>query len=112
MRIKVWRAAVLLIGYGHRTGFTCKHCLILWRTRLAWWPRWACLIRIARRSGLTWLTLTCGPGLSTLTWRTLLALGFGKRRIHVAVYVPRFVIVVTAVAAAIAIVHVIHFSEP
>ena len=115
MRINVQHAAVFLIGHDRRTGFACKHRLILWHLGLTRWSRWTCLIRVARWSRLTRLALTlacCGPGLSTLTWRSLLPLRFSKRRIHVTVHVPRFVIIVTAIAAAIAIVHVIHLSEP
>lgn len=110
--LNVLHAAVLLIHCWHRcnrTGLPCKHPLVLWHTGLTGGPRWTCLIRVARRSRLTRLALTCRPRLSALTRRTLLALRFGKRRINVAVYVPRFVIVVTAI---IGIMHVIHFSEP
>ena len=115
MRTNVLNAAILLIGYGHRTWFARKHRLILWHAGLTRWSHWTCLIRVAWRSCVTRLALTlacCGPRLSTLTWRSLLPLRFSKRRIHVTVHVPRFVIIVTAIAAAIAIVHVIHFSEP
>lgn len=114
LRINVQHAAVLLIGHDRRTGFARKHRLILWHAGLTRWSRWTSLIRVTWRPRLTRLalTLTYGPGLSTLTWRSLLPLRFSKRRIHVTVHVPRFVIIVTAIAAAIAIVHVIHFSEP
>ena len=100
LRINVLNAAILLIGRCNRSRFARKHRLILWHAGLTRWSR------------LTRLALTCGPGLSALTWRSLLPLRFSKRRIHVTVHVPRFVIIVTAIAAAIAIVHVIHFSEP
>ena len=87
--------------------------MILWRTRLTRRSRWACLIWVTWWSRLTRLTLTWRPGLSVLARRTLLALCFGKRGINVAVYVARFMIIVTAFAVAIGrIVHVIHFSEP
>ena len=107
---------MLLFGQSYCTRLPCEHRLILWRTRLTRRPRWACLIRVARRSRLTRLALTCGPGLSALTRRALLALPtltLGKRGINVAVYVPRFMIIVTTIAIAISrIVHVSHFSEP
>lgn len=111
--INVRHAAVLLIGHGHRTGFASKHRLILWHTGLTWWSGWTCLIRIARWSRLPRLTLTCRPGLPALARRTLLALCLGECGINVPVDVPRLMIIVTAIAAAISrIVHVIHFSEP
>ena len=115
MRINVLNAAILLIGRCNRSRFARKHRLILWHAGLTRWSRWTCLIRVAWRSCLTRLALNLAcrrPGLSALTWRSLLPLRFSKRRIHVTVHVPRFVIIVTAIAAAIAIVHVIHFSEP
>lgn len=111
--INVWRAAVLLIRHGRYTGLARKHLLILDHARLPGWSRWACLIRVTRWSRLSRLALTSGPRLSTLTRCPLLALRFSKCGIHVAVDVPRFVIIVTAIAvASVAIVHVIHLSEP
>ena len=112
LRVNVLRAAVLLIGHSHCNGFAGKHHLILGRARLTWWSRWARLTRVTRWSRLTRLTLTFRPRLCALTRCALLTLRFGESGIHVTVYVPRFVIIVTAIAAAIAIVHVIHFSEP
>lgn len=110
--INVLNAAVLLIHCCHcsyRIGFTGSHHLRLGRTGLARRLGWTCLIRVAWRARLTRLTLAHRSRLSTLTRRTLLALRLGKRGIHVAVHVPRFVIVVTAIAvASVAIVHVIH----
>ena len=96
LRINVLRGAFLLISNDHCTGFARNHRLILWHARLARWPCWARLIRVTGRSRLTGL-LPRWSGLSALTWRTLLALRFCKRGINIAVYVPRFVIVVTAV---------------
>jgi hypothetical protein len=113
LRINVVHAAILLLGRCNRSRFACKHRLIVRQARLTWWSGWTRLIRVAWRSPLTRLPLPCWPRLPALTRRTLLPLCLGKRGINVAVHVPRFVIVVTAIAVAIGrIVHVIHFSEP
>ena len=121
LRIDVLHAAVLLSGSCDRSRFTSQYRLILWHARLTRWSCWARLIRVAWWSRLTGLlACTYGTRLSTLTrcallaLLTLLAAGLGKRGINVAVDVPRFVIVVTAIAVAITvsrIVHVIHLSE-
>ena len=112
LRINIVNATVLGIGRGNGAGFAGRDHLLVWRTRLTRWARWTRLIRVtwsSRLSRLIRLPWACGSRLSTLTGRTLLALGFGKRGIHIAVYVPQFVIVVTAVAGAISrIVHFIH----
>jgi len=98
-------AAVRLIAGGNRAGFSGWRYLILLRAGLTGRARWACLIRITRWPRLPRLAFARGSGLSTLTRCAWLALGLGKRGINVAVYVPRLVIVVTAI---IGIMHVIH----
>ena len=114
MCINVVNASILLIGHGDCARFTRTNRLIFWHAGLTGWPRWACVIRVTWWSRLSRLARSGGPRLPGLARRALLALPtliLGECRIHVAVDVPRFVIVVTAIAVAISrIVHVIHFQ--
>ena len=105
MRLDALNAVVRLIGGGDRAGFSGRQRLNLLRAGLTGRARWAGLIRVTRCPRLSRLAFARGSGLSTLTRRAWLAPGLDKRGINVAVYVPRLVIVVTAI---IGIMHVIH----